>query len=44
MRYVRYSPALRAVLARSFTFALGTSVLWAALPLGKLCISASVRV
>jgi MFS family permease len=33
MRYVRYSPALRAVLARSFTFALGTSVLWAALPL-----------
>lgn len=33
MRYVRHSPALRAVLARSFTFALGTSVLWAALPL-----------
>jgi MFS family permease len=33
MRYVRHSPPLRAVLARSFTFAIGTSVLWAALPL-----------
>jgi MFS family permease len=33
MRYARYSPALRAVLARGFTFALGTSVLWAVLPL-----------
>jgi MFS family permease len=33
VRYVRYSPVLRAVLARSFLFGLGTSALWALLPL-----------
>ena len=33
MRYVRHSPPLRAVLARSFTFAIRNSALWAALPL-----------
>jgi MFS family permease len=32
-RYVRHSPVLRAVLIRSFMFGLGTSVLWAVLPL-----------
>jgi hypothetical protein len=30
---VRYSPALRAVMVRSFMFALGTSAMWAVLPL-----------
>jgi MFS family permease len=33
VRYVRYSPVVRAVLARSFLFGLGTSALWAVLPL-----------
>ena len=32
-RFVRYSPTLRAVLIRSLVFALGTSALWAVLPL-----------
>lgn len=32
-RYVRYSPALRAVMIRSFLFAFGTSAMWAVLPL-----------
>ena len=32
-RYVRYSPVLRAVLVRSFIFGLGTSAMWAVLPL-----------
>jgi len=33
VRYVRYSPVLRAVLVRSFLFGLGTSAMWAVLPL-----------
>jgi MFS family permease len=33
IRYARYSPLLRAVLVRSFLFGLGTSALWAVLPL-----------
>ena len=33
LRYVRYSPVLRAVLVRSFLFGLGTSAMWAVLPL-----------
>ena len=33
VRYVRYSPVLRAVLARSFLFGLGASAMWAVLPL-----------
>ncbi len=33
IRYVRYSPVLRAVLVRSFLFGLGTSAMWAVLPL-----------
>lgn len=33
VRYVRYSPVLRAVLVRSFVFGLGTSAMWAVLPL-----------
>jgi MFS family permease len=32
-RYVRYSPVLSAVLVRSFLFGLGTSAMWAVLPL-----------
>jgi MFS family permease len=32
-RYVRYSPVLRAVLMRSLLFGLGTSAMWAVLPL-----------
>jgi MFS family permease len=33
VRYVRYSPVLRAVLLRSFLFGLGSSAMWAVLPL-----------
>jgi MFS family permease len=33
VRYVRYSPVLRAVLVRSFLFGLGASAMWAVLPL-----------
>jgi MFS family permease len=33
VRYVRYSPILRAVLVRSFLFGIGTSAMWAVLPL-----------
>jgi MFS family permease len=33
MRYARYSPVVRAVLLRSFLFGLGTSAMWAVLPL-----------
>jgi MFS family permease len=33
IRYVRYSPVLRAVLVRSFLFGLGASAMWAVLPL-----------
>ncbi len=33
LRYVRYTPALRAVLLRSFLFAIGSSAMWAVLPL-----------
>ena len=33
MRYARYSPVIRAVLVRSFLFGLGTSAMWAVLPL-----------
>jgi MFS family permease len=32
-RYVRYTPALRSVMVRSFLFAIGTSAMWAVLPL-----------
>jgi MFS family permease len=32
-RYVRYTPALRAVMIRGFMFAVGTSAMWATLPL-----------
>ena len=32
-RYARYSPVVRAVLVRSFLFGLGTSAMWAVLPL-----------
>ncbi len=32
-RYVRYTPALRSVMVRSFMFAFGTSAMWAVLPL-----------
>ena len=33
VRYVRYSPVLSAVLVRSFLFGIGTSAMWAVLPL-----------
>jgi MFS family permease len=32
-RYVRYTPALRSVMVRSFMFGIGTSAMWAVLPL-----------
>jgi MFS family permease len=32
-RYVRYTPALRSVMIRSFLFGIGTSAMWAVLPL-----------
>jgi MFS family permease len=32
-RYVRYTPALRSVIVRGFTFGVGTSAMWATLPL-----------